>query len=73
MTHYVLLHLLSDNCICACQSLSRHVLVLELDQDREVIQPLIEKATLEDEIVVASKVVPNSPLMKKTRVTLDCE
>jgi hypothetical protein len=47
--------------------------VLELDQDREVIQPLIEKATLEDEIVVASKVVPNSPLMKKTRVTLDCE
>jgi hypothetical protein len=49
--------------------------VLELDQDvyREVIQPFVEKATLEDEIVVASKVVPNSPLMKKTRVTLDCE
>jgi hypothetical protein len=49
--------------------------VLELDQDvyREDIQPLVEKATFEDETVVASKVVPNFPPMKKTRVTLDCE
>ncbi len=46
--------------------------MLELDQDvyREVIQPFVEKETLEDETVVASKVVPNSPPMKKTRSPL---
>jgi hypothetical protein len=63
------------NSICACRTLGRPILALEADSKifDEVLKPLLDADLGKTIVHPIFNLDDDSPILKKTRINLDCE